>query len=53
MTKKDYIAIAELIKAFKHHTMTKAELVDGLCNIMYTDNPRFDEAKFRAVCGEL
>ena len=61
MTKKDYIALARLIKA--HSTYNVRTLASGqdcsytsihvepflmeLCDILKADNPNFDEAKFR------
>ena len=53
MTRKDYIAIAKAV----NHTRNIAyefnatnALINALCDVFRYDNPRFDAAKFRAVC---
>ena len=53
MTKKDYIKLANLIKTTKiistdHYTLLPyISFVDGLIEILKSDNPNFDEVKFR------
>ena len=53
MTRKDYIAIANVIKEYKglmadsdHH-----QLVWELADIFQNDNERFDQHRFMAACG--
>ena len=47
MTKKDYVAIAEVIKLFD----TKREIILGLSAYFMIDNPRFSPDKFFTACG--
>jgi len=66
MSKKDYIAIAKIIKqntmSFKHKKMNSRagsiqilimdfRLIDELCSILKADNPLFDKKKFKRTCG--
>jgi len=54
MTKKDYIKLAKLIKDKSTGNDTHIfvdDLVDGLCDILAEDNPRFDADKFKAACN--
>jgi hypothetical protein len=54
MTKKDYIAIAQIIRrnstiTSKYYTAKDIAIVaflKDLCEYLKSDNPRFDEAKF-------
>ncbi len=63
MTKKDYIKLADTIKAcgaipndfnqqgIKPDTyILKAMFVNRLCGILKGDNPRFDEERFIKAC---
>lgn len=52
MTKKDYIYAANVmaLRRMTTPTDTWVEIVDMLCGLFATDNPRFDEAKFREAC---
>ena len=53
MTKKDYIKIASLIKIHnKSNTMAfiPQTFLDGLCEILKSDNPNFDKNRFIAAC---
>ena len=61
MTKKDYIALAKLIKEntstietseFFFYTIQKDSFLDDLCIYLQSDNPNFNESKFREACGE-
>ena len=57
MTRKDYVAIAALIK----HQRESAErddiqlgveyIADSLAHFFKTDNPRFDRERFLKACG--
>ncbi len=54
MTKKDYIAIASIIRGISD-TATPGEtkvglIVDGLGKLFEKDNPRFDRERFKAAC---
>ena len=54
MTRKDYKAIAEAIRAnmdHKHETIYAAGLVSALEDYMSADNERFDGDKFAEACG--
>ncbi len=63
MCRHNYEAIAEIIKGdtllspllFPTTTKTvlKSALVLHLVEYMATDNPQFDEAEFRKVCGPV
>lgn len=57
MTKKDYIALAEIISANTSHTedltdllptyiLLKRDFVIALCSYLEADNPLFDKVKF-------
>ncbi len=48
MTKKDYEAIAKIIK----FNETKSQVTIGLASIFEDDNPNFDTGKFRKACKE-
>ena len=56
MTKKDYIALAKLIKDETIPNNPKHINKDGflvsLCIYLKSDNPNFNESKFREACGE-
>lgn len=62
MTKKDYIALAKLIKEKTDRLDGKdriddwwihyAPFMNGLCGVLKSDNPNFNESKFREACGE-
>ena len=62
MTKKDYIALAKMIKnnstaanlrvGFTHVIKTGAFMND-LCEYLKNDNSNFDEIKFREATGEI
>ncbi len=48
MTKKDYEAIAKIIK----FNETKSQVTLGLASIFEDDNPNFDTGKFLKACKE-
>ncbi len=62
MTKKDYIALAKIIKTngkiadlstgFTHILIT-GSFMNELCQYLKNDNPNFDEVKFREATGEF
>lgn len=60
MTKKDYVRFAYLLNSMHHGFPAdsfgydaKKFLVNNICEIFETDNPRFDRAKFKeAVYAE-
>tara|TARA_R110000803_G_scaffold172898_1_gene235674 strand:+ start:260 stop:463 length:204 start_codon:yes stop_codon:yes gene_type:complete len=62
MTKKDYIALADLL--VKHATVTqlrqgfrhvikRGEFMDDLCKYLKEDNSSFNEIKFREATGDI
>jgi hypothetical protein len=62
MTKKDYIALADLLD--KHATVTqlgkglthvlkRADFMYDLCEYLKKDNPKFNEIKFREASGDI
>jgi hypothetical protein len=62
MTKKDYIALANIIKkngtcanlkrGFTHVLIT-GSFMNELCQYLKNDNLNFDEVKFREATGEI
>ena len=57
MSKKDYIAIAKIIKLWSYNSSCDKIIVIGqfgfvedLIEYLKRDNPRFDEKKFREAC---
>jgi hypothetical protein len=62
MTKKDYIALAKIIKnngtaanlrkGFTHVIKT-GTFMNELCEYLKNDNSNFDEIKFREATGEI
>jgi len=62
MTRKDYIAIARMIKDNGRVAMVrnnplfvidKAKFIDELCLSFKQDNPNFNEIKFREATGQI
>ena len=53
MTRKHYIAIAEIVKNCRHgiSTASQEKLAQELCELFLTDNERFDSSKFLEACG--
>ena len=53
MSRKDYIAIAGIIKNCKHgiSTASQQKLAEELCELFLFDNERFDSGKFLEACG--
>jgi hypothetical protein len=60
MSKKDYIALAKLIKENRQtigygktgDIISVGLFIDNLCQYLKSDNPNFNESKFREACGE-
>ena len=62
MTKKDYIALANIIKSNGTmanlrrgitHVITTGTFMNSLCEYLKNDNSSFDEIKFREATGEI
>ncbi len=53
MSRKDYIAIADIIRRCKFgiSTASQAKLAEELCELFLFDNERFDSSKFLEACG--
>lgn len=64
MTRKDYVAIAQAIRAARHDVTSKepaesqVDMLDGtslsaehIADALARDNARFDRARFIAACG--
>jgi len=53
MSRKDYIAIANILKKCKHgiSTASQAKLAEEFCELFLFDNERFDSGKFLEACG--
>ena len=53
MTRKDYVAVAEILSSFKDEINNQAvfqDLVDEFCDMLEADNPNFKFQKFREAC---
>ena len=55
MTRKDYIATADIIKSYnlKLPEIILEDLVNDFCEMFKEDNPRFDAGRFRAAAMEV
>ena len=53
MSRKDYIAIAGIIRKCKHgiSTASQPKLAQEFCELFLFDNERFDSEKFLEACG--
>jgi hypothetical protein len=54
MTRKDYVATAEILSSFKDligDEFTFHDLVDEFGSMFEADNPRFDSTKFFEACN--
>lgn len=57
MTRKDYIATADILEALVSSTDTHEELnlmieaVENFADMFAEDNPRFDRNRFMRACG--
>ena len=55
MTRKDYIATADILSSFKDligDEFTFHDLVDEFGSMFEADNPRFDSTKFFEACNK-
>lgn len=53
MTRKDYVAVAEILSDFKtgiDNQIVFQDLVDEFCDMFEADNPNFQFQKFREAC---
>ena len=62
MTRKHFIKLAKLIKESStlanqrsgiKHVLDRGEFMDGLCDFLQSENPNFNEIKFRQATGEI
>lgn len=52
MTRKDYDRAAIMVHTtYRRDPAHKKIITNFLVAFFYSDNPRFDEEKFRAMCG--
>jgi hypothetical protein len=54
MTRKDYVAVAEILSQYKEEMVDEfsfADLVLDFAGMFSEDNPNFKEDKFREACG--
>ena len=53
MTRKHYVAVAEIIKAFPHGspTASQAKLIEAFADMFSQYNPRFEMGVFVEACG--
>lgn len=55
MTRKDYVATAEILKGFGDNTSVNTndflDLVYDFADMFAADNPNFNEKKFAQACG--
>lgn len=49
MTKRDYKLIAKAIRAVPDNNI-KDNIINNLCLVLSTDNPRFNADEFRDMC---
>jgi hypothetical protein len=55
MTRKDYVAIAEILSDFKpgiNNQIVFEDLVDEFADFFSADNPNFKYDKFREACND-
>lgn len=50
MTRKDYIAAAEMLRTQKIAAIPRREIAEFLAAMFANDNPRFDKARFMDAC---
>ena len=51
LTRKDYKAIAAIIKSEKHLNRLSPNIPQDLAEYMANDNPKFDRDRFMDACG--
>jgi hypothetical protein len=50
MSRRDYIAIAEILRDTRMESETRAQLVARFVVVLSDDNPRFSPSRFREAC---
>jgi len=55
MTRKDYVATAEIIKSYNLQLpeILLEKMVNDFAEMFQEDNPRFDKNRFRVACMEV
>ena len=55
MTRKDYVATAEIIKSYNLQLpeMLLEKIVNDFAEMFKSDNPRFDEGRFKVAAMEV
>ena len=54
MTRKDYVAIAEVLKMYRpleEGYQNWSNIVEGIAGVLKRDNPLFDRGRFYKACG--
>ena len=53
MTRKDYIAIARIIRESDAYLPEygRVNLIEEFCSMLLDDNPRFSASRFRSACN--
>lgn len=53
MTRKDYIQVSNILKAFSNEIYPEVfeDLVNEFAEFFQSDNDRFDKARFEKACG--
>ena len=51
MSRKDYVSIAEVIKASAESDDPREYIARNVADVLEQDNPRFDRARFMVACG--
>lgn len=51
MTKKDYVAIAQVLNSAIIGQASPERVAEKMAEVFKLDNPRFDRARFLAACG--
>jgi hypothetical protein len=47
MSRKDYVAIAQILREMPMESEVRAQLVARFCTVLADDNPRFSPSRFR------
>ena len=50
MTKKDYVAIAAILREAPQYGDPVDYIIAELCDVLKADNPRFERERFIAAC---
>jgi len=55
MSRKDYVAVAGVLRARRGDSVVARDVVDGiahdLCEVLFEDNGLFDAERFLSACG--